>query len=97
MPTYEFECYNHGQFEQTMSMSAHSELQVVDKCKATPCPECGELSKQLVSQGATFGEEAAWLNDPMVNGCLKDPSERPITTRSEYKKTLKEKGIVERC
>ncbi len=91
MPTYEYSCECGHEFEVVKKMSDYRKPEI--------CPTCGREASKKVSVGATFGDEAAWLNDPTVRGTLQDDSEirrNPNWSRTDYKRTLKEKGIVER-
>ena len=92
MPTYEYRCAHCGnEFDLVRKMGNHNQFE--------HCPECDFEAKLTVSRSTVFGEEAAWLNEPTVRGALQDDSEirkQPTMHRSEYKKLLKDKGIVER-
>jgi hypothetical protein len=56
----------------------------------------------VAGHGGIQRDEPTWLND-QVRGCLQDDDdiadgmEKPIETRTEYKRYLKEHGIVERA
>ncbi|MGY8690575.1 MAG: zinc ribbon domain-containing protein [Verrucomicrobiales bacterium] len=41
MPLYEYQCTNHGLFEDFVSLESRNE--------AVPCPDCGTLSSRVVS------------------------------------------------
>lgn len=93
MPTYEYGCQTCGNnFEVIRKIS--------DMRRQEHCPVCAELAPIKVSRGFTHGDEAAWLNDEQTRGALLDDSSinrNESFTRTEYKKVLKEKGIVERA
>ncbi|MCK5849603.1 MAG: zinc ribbon domain-containing protein [Kiritimatiellae bacterium] len=90
MPIYEYRCKCGNQFEKP---SRISEMKREQKCA-----ECGELAKLMVSVGVTFGEEVSWLHDGTLGAIQTEQEEKhnPITTRTQYKQVLKEKGFVER-
>ena len=92
MPVYEYKCSSCDLvFEKTAKMSEMNKIET--------CPNCEAFSKLQVSVGATFGDEAPWINDDL-RGSLQDPKnhrEHPITTRSEYRDYLKKNEIVERA
>jgi putative FmdB family regulatory protein len=97
MPLYDFKCQKcENQFELFMSIN-HPRTAVC-------CPECGGWAKRVIvaGHGGIQRDEPTWLND-QVRGCLQDDDdiadgmEKPIETRTEYKRYLKEHGIVERA
>ena len=60
MPTYEFECADHGMFELTRPMAQVRE--------PAACPECGEHGKRLLSApnlatGSVVGRRAAAVHE----------------------------------
>ncbi|HYP77839.1 MAG TPA: zinc ribbon domain-containing protein [Polyangiaceae bacterium] len=60
MPTYEFECSEHGDFELLRPIAQMRE--------PAPCPECGALGKRLLSApnlatGSVIGRRAAAINE----------------------------------
>lgn len=91
MPTYEYLCDCGNRFEVIRKMK--------DMRREEYCPLCNDLGLLMVSKGYTHGDEAAWLNEEQVRGTLLDDSQykrNETFTRSEYKKVMKEKGVVER-
>lgn len=92
MPTYEYKCdVCEYDFEINCKISEYK--------REVNCPMCRDRARVQVSIGATFGDEAAWINEPEVRGSIQSPEEvlkNPVLTRSEYKKVLSDKGIVER-
>jgi putative FmdB family regulatory protein len=86
MPTYVWNCEDHGHFDKIYKMA--------DKPNIAPCPECGMISTQVPVCGGIQGDEPAWLNDPQVLGSLQKQGERPIENRTQYKKYMKDNNIV---
>lgn len=89
MPLYEYECDQCGnRFEFFFT---------IKDWNLTPnCPDCGgEGSKVFTAQ--IQRDEPVWLDDSVRNS-LQDleSGERPIESRVEYKRYLKDNGIVER-
>jgi putative FmdB family regulatory protein len=92
MPTYEYRCQTCGLLHEKVS-------KIKDMTRQDECPRCHDMAPIIVSKGVTLSDEAAWLNDYRVRGALQDDTEirrNPEWNRTEYKKVLKEKGIVER-
>jgi len=90
MPLYEYKCEKCGNpFELYFPLQ---EWDVIPSC-----PDCGgEGRKQLTAN--IQRDEPVWLDD-QVRGALQDlddPATRPIQNRTEYKRYLKENGIIER-
>lgn len=89
MPLHQWECPDHGEFEES--------FKIADKPKYCPCPECGKASRQVVTIGAILGDEAAWLNsvcevvDPEGGAHCQQFLNNP--TRSNYKKWMKESNL----
>ena len=92
MPVYEYRCSSCDNFFEKATA-------IADMKRIETCPKCEAFASLQVSQGYTFGDEAVWINHDL-RGSLQDPKNmknHPITTRSEYKKHLKENDIVERA
>lgn len=67
-------------------------FRITDFPESIEC-ECGSRAKKILSVGAIETDnDVAWL--PSAIKTLQPDHERPITTRTEYKKYLKEKGIT---
>lgn len=83
MPLYTYECPDHGQFDAFYRLAERADI--------AGCPKCGQASRRIIAlgHGGIFREEPTWLDDS-VRGALQDPSEKPIETRSELKKWLKD-------
>ena len=84
MPLYEFEC-------QCGKISE-------DFFRVAECPdsidcECGKKAKKILSMrgGIQTDNDVTWL--PSAVDVLQPDYEQRITTRTEYKKYLKEKGL----
>jgi len=90
MPLYEYQCR-----ECSNSFELYFPLQEWDVVPS--CPDCGaESQKQLSAK--IQREEPVWLDDETrgVLQDLDDPNTKPIENRTEYKRHLKENGIIER-
>ncbi len=88
MPLYQWKCPDHGEFEATYKMDT--------KPDTAPCPVCNAGSRQVVCIGGVQGDEMpAWFQHPHARGCLQSAGERPIETRTEYRKYLKDHNIGE--
>ena len=88
MPIYEYECSHCG-------LGFEKARKIKDLVKVDACPVCGSRAPLQVSFGFTHGDETPWLNDPTVQGAIKDGGP-PLTGRQEYKDYLKANDIVER-
>lgn len=87
MPLYEYECTEcKHNFDRFFPLSEWDNKPL--------CPECGKESKKVLTSNIQR-DEPTWLDDT-VRGVLQDPSEKPITNRTEYKRHLKDNGIIER-
>ena len=49
MPLYDYKCSEHGYFEAKQPMAEHA---------AAPCPECGTVSKQVITKPPGLDVEA---------------------------------------
>ena len=91
-PIYEYQCeFCSHEFEKA--------TKIKEMKRIVHCPVCKDRATLQVSMGATFGDEAAWINNPETRGSIQDESEirrNPSLSRSEYKQVLKDKGLVER-
>lgn len=90
MPLYEYqceECTNH--FDMFFPLK---EWDVIPEC-----PDCGGNGKKVLTCQIQR-DEPVWL-DESVRGALQDmeAGERPIENRTQYKRYLKDNGIVERA
>lgn len=62
------------------------------------CHKCDiEMERLFPMQGSTHGDEAPWLES--TTAFLKEDNDKvirrdPVRSRTEYKKLLKEKGLV---
>ena len=88
MPLYHYKCQN--------CTAAYDQfLKLADYKTPVPGPTCGRTGKKVIT-AQIQRDEPTWLNDE-VRGCLQDTeSEAPIETRTEYKRYLKDNGIIER-
>ena len=88
MPTYVWKCAKHGEFETISKMA--------DKPDLAPCPECQNPSMQLPVYGGVQSDEPSWLFERETLGSLQKPGEKPIESRTEFKRYLRDNNIVER-
>lgn len=96
MPLYDFECNNCGEHYEMVFKVDEMPMEI-------RCTNCGFTAKRIIvlGHGGVHGEEAPWIREAALQG-LQDSDEvaagreTPITTRSEYKRHLKAKGIVEK-
>lgn len=87
MPTYDYQC-------QECQAVQEQFFKMADKPPSVPCA-CGGTATPIVSlgHGGVHGDEPVWLNDD-VRMALQDPKERPIRSRTEWKRHLDKKGLV---
>jgi len=90
MPIYEFQCSSCGKIQEKIFK--------INECpQSITCDSCRNQSKKVVCFGAVQGDTPSWLDDG-VQGALVDIDSRrfrPIETRSQLKKVMKERGICE--
>ena len=88
MPTYEYQCKACGSVqEETCRMH--------DKPDTVTCNGCGGEAGKILSASMVLGDDMpAWMRHPETLGCLQPAGEKPIETRSEYNRYLKNKGIA---
>lgn len=88
MPIYEYKCESCGQVMEEF-------FKLEDRPERIRCCVCHEDSMlvPISFKGGIIDEMPAWL-DRHVTDALCDPSEAPITTRSEWKRRLSEKGVI---
>jgi len=84
MPTYEYECQGAGCGK--ISEEVH---RIHNRPFATVCPACGDVAIKIISRPAVFRDDAAWINDGLLNGSLQDPSAPKIETRTDLNKFLR--------
>jgi len=94
MPLYTYECDEcKHEFEEVRHLAEYDVHPL--------CPHCQSgHGRHVIVQGhgGSHGDEPVWLDDS-VRGALQDledPTERPIENRTQYKRHLKDNGIVER-
>lgn len=91
MPLYTYECENCGRIFDL-------QMKVKDMVTMTVCEICdGDARKIIVpGHGGIQDDHPVWLDNSVrcQLQCLDDPTEKPINTRSEYNKYLKDNGIV---
>ena len=90
MPRHDYKCIDCGTTEERfVPLKDFPQSQFCDKCKA-------ELERQFPKMGATHGDEAPWLNSTtefLKEGEEKAIHKHPVSSRTEYNKLLKEKGL----
>lgn len=88
MPIYHYKCPNcTTEYDQF--------LKLADYKTPVACHNCGHIGEKVIT-AQIQRDEPTWLNDE-VRGCLQDTeTEKPIETRTEYKRYLKDNGIIER-
>lgn len=90
MPLYDYQCQDCGkEFECFYSLS--------DADKTPEC-ECGSKNVNKIIKlgyGGFHGEYPIWLDDT-TRGCLQKPGEKPVETRTEFNRYLKESGIIQK-
>lgn len=85
-PLYDFMCDSCGKVKEKFFH--------IDDCPKAILCDCGERAKKFISAGhggiQTDGD-VIWM--PSAIKTLQPDHERPITTRMEYRRYLKEKGL----
>ena len=90
MPLYDFECTGCGK--------RHEMFFSIDKCpKSVPCPNCKEPAVKIIvpGHGGVFCDsdvDVPWLAS--AREVLQPDHEKPIETRQEYHRYLKERNII---
>ena len=68
---------------------------VDERKQFVPC-KCGGAAERIISASAVRGDDMpAWMRHQEVLGCLQSSAERPVSTRSEYNRVVKERNIIE--
>lgn len=85
MPTYDYRCPNCQAIIEVFLPLA--DLNEPQKCS------CDGTMKRTISggHGGTHGDEAAWLRTMTLPLCR--PKDEPITSRTQYNRIMKEKGL----
>lgn len=87
MPLYDFECLRCKHRDERIYR--------IESCpKTVECSQCGGASIKVIvlGHGGFQTDTPTWIDDGL-RGALQGDDETPITTRSEYKKALKEKNV----
>ena len=88
MPLYEFSCTN--------CPNTQDEVYKIADCPTKiKCSKCGKWAVKVISIGAIQCDsmnDVPWLESAVMN--LQPDGERPVQTRGEYKRYLKERGII---
>jgi len=88
MPLYDFQCVVcDEQFE--------SFLKLKDCDCVQHCPDCGGEGRKIITS-KILRDEPTWLNADVTAALMdrEDPMYRPIETRTEYNRYLKDNGIM---
>jgi putative FmdB family regulatory protein len=84
MPIYQFKCKKCRRLTEEM----HSVTAIPDRIKCA----CGKMAKRQLSSFAAFTDnDVTWL--PSAAAMLQPDGERPITTRLEYNKYLRDHNL----
>ena len=87
---YKYECPEHGEFDVAMP---------VEKMKAEyECPHCDRMCPKIITGAAIRCDSE--VNVPWLNSAcrtLLPDDHKPLETRGEYKRYLRDHGIVERA
>ena len=90
MPIYTYQCSECGEIQEKI-------FPISDFPDTVRCSQCGELARKIITPPAIqcdSGIDVPWLKSACEN--LLPDGHRPIETRGEYKRYLKEHHIVER-
>ena len=93
MPVYDYECPWCGeQFEMIVPVKEYDCIQ--------QCPKCGSTSERIITSGhggiqCDSQTDVKWLPSACKN--LLPDGHKPIETRGEYRRYLKEHGVLERA
>lgn len=89
MPCYDYKCESCGHvMERYYKMELKPRQDICDRCRGT--------ANAQIPLVAVHGEEAIWIDDEL-RGALQSPEDaarKPVTTRSEYNKYLKDNDII---
>lgn len=94
MPLYDYRCKQcNGEYELFTTLSKWN--------LPVPCPDCGGEGERIITMGhgGSHDDHPAWLDNSvrMMIQDLDDPKTKPIETRQELTKYLKDNGIVAKC
>lgn len=88
MPMYDYECPHCGHKQEAF-------FHIKDKPDDIPCV-CGKEAVKVLSNSMVLGDDMPpWMRHRETLGCLQSRGERPIQTRGEYNRYLKQKQIAE--
>jgi putative FmdB family regulatory protein len=87
MPIYQYECKHCGRIQEHIT-------KISNKPKSILCPACEEAAFPIISaSGAVHTDgDVKWLNSARMT--LQRDNEKPIETRSEWKKYLKTNNLT---
>lgn len=90
MPIYSFECVNCGELKDLF-------FKINDCPESVKCEECGELAVKIIVLGhggvrCDSMSDVPWLASAVEN--LQPDGEKPLETRGQYNKYLKDKNII---
>ena len=87
MPLYDFECLKCEHIDERFFR--------IESCpKVAICSQCGFASMKIIvlGHGGFHSDTPKWIDDG-VRGALQGDDEKPIETRGEYNKALKDKNV----
>uniref|UniRef100_A0A6M3IFI0 Putative regulatory protein FmdB zinc ribbon domain-containing protein n=1 Tax=viral metagenome TaxID=1070528 RepID=A0A6M3IFI0_9ZZZZ len=88
MPTYTYECPEHGQFDALMP---------IRQMRTTmPCPECGYISKNIITlgKGGIRRNDSSWIRETSKQ--FEMDGHRPMHTIEDLRQFYKENPTIKR-
>jgi putative FmdB family regulatory protein len=88
MPLYEFDCPSCGNIQEEA-------YRIADCPNKVECDQCGKWAVKVIAVGHGGIQEDSdvpWLESAIMT--LQPEHEKPIETRGEYKRYLKERNII---
>lgn len=86
MPIYEYQCE-----ECSNHFDMYFPLQEFDT--VPECPDCGGSGKKHITVGGIEDDSPAWLDDPVLQENLQGDGQRPIKSRQEFKRYLRDNNL----
>ena len=83
----DFECSNCEHIFEVFLVDRETKIEI--------CPKCSGLSRRILSFRGAYRADPLWL--PSAVKVLQADGERPIESRSEHDRYLKERDISHRC
>ena len=86
---YEYQCKKCDKVHEKV-------FKMTDFPNTIKCESCGGKASKIISKAVTFTDnDIPWM--PSASKVLTKHHERPITTRTEYKKYLKDNSLAPKC